>query len=87
MRATSTIRRKIYVAAWIIAVIPPGLNAEVPEEAGRHLIEVVSTIDGTHQPSYLILPAGCLTEQTRRGGATPLFVGIRVESLHQQVTP
>ena len=31
---------------------------KIINEAGRHLIEVVSSVDATRQPSYLILPAG-----------------------------
>ncbi len=30
---------------------------KIINEAGRHLIEVASSVDATRQPSYLILPA------------------------------
>ena len=45
------------VLVWAVAAIPAGLNAQVPLEPGRHLIEVVSSMDGSPQPSYLILPS------------------------------
>jgi len=58
MRMTATSPRIISIAIWIIVVFPSVLNAEEPKEPGRHIIEVVSSIDNTRQPSYLILPAG-----------------------------
>ena len=42
---------------WALAAIPVCLKAQAPTETGRHLIEVVSSVDGTPQPSYLILPS------------------------------
>lgn len=44
------------ILLWAVAVVPAGLNAQAPQEPGRHLIEVVSSMDGSPQPSYLILP-------------------------------
>ena len=34
------------------------LRAQIPTEGGRHRVEVVSTADGSLQPSYVILPPG-----------------------------
>jgi len=43
----------------------PG-GAQAPQEPGRHPVEVVSSIDGTRQPSYLILPPGFRSTGPRR---------------------
>ena len=54
---------------WALASIPVCLKAQAPMETSRHLIEVVSSVDGSPQPSYIILPseAVVLVEQWRRG--------------------
>jgi dienelactone hydrolase len=44
----------------------------VPTEPGRHIVEVSSTIDGTLQPSYLVLPPGFQPG----GGPTPVVVSL-----------
>ena len=53
---------------WALASIPVCLKAQAPMETSRHLIEVVSSVDGSPQPSYIILPseAVVLVEQWRR---------------------
>lgn len=42
---------------WALASIPVCLKAQAPMETSRHLIEVVSSVDGSPQPSYIILPS------------------------------
>ena len=51
-----TTRMRVCGVIAISAAMPAGLRAQVPTEPGRHLIEVVSSMDGSSQPSYLILP-------------------------------
>jgi poly(3-hydroxybutyrate) depolymerase len=49
----------------------PGYG-QVPDEPGRHLIEVESSVDGSPQPSYLILPPDFSAE----GSPTPIVVSL-----------
>lgn len=49
-----------------------GVNAQVPSQPGRHRIEVESSVDGSAQPSYLVLPPDFLTE----GPARPVVVSL-----------
>lgn len=51
----ATIRAAL-ATIWLLSAISPGLSAQELEQAGRHVIEVASSIDGSLQPSYLILP-------------------------------
>jgi len=46
----------LLVSVGASALASPGYG-QVPDEPGRHLIEVESSVDGSTQPSYLILPS------------------------------
>ncbi|MEJ2240321.1 MAG: prolyl oligopeptidase family serine peptidase [Gemmatimonadales bacterium] len=54
-----------------LAFATPGLG-QVPGEPGRHLIEVRSSIDGSAQPSYLILPP----DFSAQGPSSPIVVSL-----------
>ena len=54
----SFIRLAGVIAVCTLATMPFCIEAQTPMEPGRHLIEVVSSIDGSLQPSYIILPPG-----------------------------
>ncbi len=46
--------------------------AQAPTGPGRHLIEVISSVDGTSQPSYLVLPPNYPPDR----GPTPIVVSL-----------
>lgn len=48
----------------------------IPTSAGRHLIDVVSSIDGSRQPSYIILPANYDIE----GAGVPIVISLHTWS-------
>ena len=48
--------RATLIPIWILSAISGELFAQELEQTGRHVIEVASSIDGSMQPSYLILP-------------------------------
>jgi len=52
--------------------MPLPLLAQPPTEPGRHLVEVESSVDGSRQPSYVILPPGFQAESSPR----PLVVSL-----------
>jgi len=62
---------------WLLATIGTfavvaSAAAQVPTEPGRHLIEVESTVDGSAQPAYLILPP----DFSAGGPARPIVVSL-----------
>jgi pimeloyl-ACP methyl ester carboxylesterase len=59
-------------AAVIAFVLAAHAEAQVPTEPGRYLIEVESSVDGSAQPSYLILPP----DFSRGGPARPIVVSL-----------
>lgn len=59
-----------------LASVAAGASAQVPTEPGRHHIAVVSSADGTPQPSYLILPPN----YQRTAEAVPLVVSLHTWS-------
>ena len=55
-----------------LSILASPVSAQVPSEPGRHLVEIESSVDGSRQPSYVILPSGF-----RSGGAArPLVVSL-----------
>jgi poly(3-hydroxybutyrate) depolymerase len=48
--------RAALATIWFLSAISPELSAQELEPVGRHIIEVASSIDGSLQPNYLILP-------------------------------
>ena len=56
LKDSATVIRLALPAIWLLSAISPGLSAQALPPAGRHVIEVESSVDGSLQPSYLILP-------------------------------
>lgn len=56
LRRRVALRIGIYVI--LVFVTSTEVAAQVPNDSGRHRVEVVSTMDKSPQPSYLILPPG-----------------------------
>ncbi len=78
------------VGCLLLMTMAPGVFAQTPINPGRHLVEVVSTSDGSTQTSYLILPPG----YDHGAGEIPLVVSLhswsfgveqRQEALEQAV--
>ncbi len=48
----------IGVGSLLTILASSNLSAQTPIDAGRHRVEVTSTVDGSPQPSFMILPPG-----------------------------
>lgn len=72
LKSASMIGRAKLNVFWIVALIPTALVAQESEESNRHIIEVVSSVDGTRQPNYLILPK----DFNKNNGPVPIVVSL-----------
>lgn len=65
MKAVSRIGLVTLLVVSLSASVQP-LSGQVPAEPGRHRVEVESSVDGSRQPSYLILPPDFETGASER---------------------
>jgi hypothetical protein len=68
--------RFVRISFVLLATTASPATAQTPMEPGRYRIEIRSSVDGTLQPSYLILPPGF----EREAGALPLVVSLHTWS-------